>query len=66
MFTTLLIRRIRSLAIASLTVLTMVSATAGIAIAASSQLQQSHAGAVAARWCVPGSTGCPLQIRVAP
>jgi hypothetical protein len=66
MTTTLLTRRIRPLAIALLTALTIAGATGGVAVAASSQVQHSHSGAEAVRWCVPGSTGCPLQVQVAP
>lgn len=63
MFTALLIRRIRPLAIALLTALTVLGASASVAIAS---FQHSPAQVAAVRWCVRGTPPCPLQIQVAP
>jgi hypothetical protein len=59
------IHRIRPLVASLLTALTITGATAGVAVVASTQGQHHAARPAAARWCVPGAPGCPLQTGVA-
>jgi hypothetical protein len=65
MFTALLIRRIRPLAVALLTALTVVGVSLSAALAVTSP---AHAGAhvAAMHWCGPGNPLCPPQINAAP